>query len=1064
MRSLFLFAFLFTGLTAQELRLQQPWSAAYSGTDVTGSHVLGHWSFDDEAVNKTLVMRGAEIVKSGRFGSGLRSQPGFPIMDKSHGVQVTSKDKSLSPKGAFTLELWACPSTEFKAELRAYLLDKKYVDQTDYQWLIASADKSGKRRMHVVLGFGSDSETWFSDPVDLLPDEWHHLAFVYDGNGTGRFLRDGQSAGTMTHAGRKGIAPGAKALSIGDRLGSNYSGFPGMLDEVRVCDAALNYERVMLDIKTQRTVFRRMETARPFQIQVDNLQRVALKGAELHVITNGIVDKLPLPEIAAGKSYTSSYPINTSLKPDSYGFTVMLKLPDYETTKSLTWEIVARSPVAMPVIMWGAGFKNMDQLKELGFNQFIGLGAGGAPSAVWKDGKPALPNTPEAIQETRGNLDLALKQGLSVAASMSPKEVPMKDDGFKRVDRKGQPLEREDILASRPELPAFFENVGRSVAQAYGDHPAFVSALINTEVRDHSAPSFTTHDFEHYRKFANADIPAEVTSRWGINWSNLKDFPADRVLPDDHPILKYYRWFWTVGDGWNGLHTALSKGVKAGNSDVWTWFDPAVRQPPISGAGGQVDVLSHWTYTYPAPLSIGLCADQLFAMSAASGRAQRVMKMTQLIWYRSQTAPIKPGKPDETVAWDDHDPDAAYITIAPQHLREAFWTKIARPVQGIMYHGWNSLVDEPGNTSAYRFTHGSTQYVLKDLLHHVLRPLGPALMQIPDERSEVAYLESFTSGVFAARNPYGNNNGWAADLWLALQHAHVQTDVLFEENLLKSGLGGRKWLIMPHCDVLTAPVVTKIADWQKRGGKILADEFLCPGLKADVAIPSFKRTKNAKVDKQAVLDLAKKLPVMPTKAVCDNPEIVLRVRKAGEALYVFAVNDHREAGTYVGHHSLVMENGLPSSGTITVPVEGANVYDLVSGKFVVPQRSADGGFTSWKLELGPCDGRIFMVVPKPLLALKVDASESVKRGNQVTVTAAVHTVQDQLMKATVPLEVEVLDATGRKTEGSGFYAAAAGQIQIKLDIASNEEPGFWQVRVRELASQMEVTKYIRVDL
>ena len=36
--------------------------------------------------------------------------------------------------------------------------------------------------------------------------------------------------------------------------------------------------------------------------------------------------------------------------------------------------------------------------------------------------------------------------------------------------------------------------------------------------------------------------------------------------------------------------------------------------------------------------------------------------------------------------------DAAYITISPMHLRESFWTKIARPVRGIMYHGWQALV------------------------------------------------------------------------------------------------------------------------------------------------------------------------------------------------------------------------------------------------------------------------------------------------------------------------------------------------------------------------------------
>ena len=69
-------------------------------------------------------------------------------------------------------------------------------------------------------------------------------------------------------------------------------------------------------------------------------------------------------------------------------------------------------------------------------------------------------------------------------------------------------------------------------------------------------------------------------------------------------------------------------------------------------------------------------------------------------------------------------------------------------------------------------------------------------MEIPDERSEVAFLESFTSQMFARRGGYGSNMGWEADVWLALQHAHVQTDILYEETLLKSGLSGRKVLVM----------------------------------------------------------------------------------------------------------------------------------------------------------------------------------------------------------------------------------------------------------------------------
>ena len=32
---------------------------------------------------------------------------------------------------------------------------------------------------------------------------------------------------------------------------------------------------------------------------------------------------------------------------------------------------------------------------------------------------------------------------------------------------------------------------------------------------------------------------------------------VERVVPDDHPLLVYYRWFWRDGDGWNPLHSQV---------------------------------------------------------------------------------------------------------------------------------------------------------------------------------------------------------------------------------------------------------------------------------------------------------------------------------------------------------------------------------------------------------------------------------------------------------------------------------------------------------------------------
>lgn len=1071
LRALFLGIFAVTA-AAQSPTLRETWDTGYSGRDANGPHVLGYWKFDAGAELKDasgrghdLVDHGAKLAPNGRFGGGLESFVGFPVEDKSHSLQ-TASGTGLSPKGAFTIELWIAAKPDFAPGQRCYLLDKKYVSDDDYQWTLSEADKGGLRRMTVNLGFGAQSHAFYSDPLRLDAGAWRHLAFTYDANGTGRFYVDGQAWGGGEHPGAKAISAGRKPLSIGDRLGSNYGGFPGFIDEVRICDGVLEFGKVRLQILTSRTVWRRMEEHANVTVVCTNTDRQPLTGARLMLGMSG-EHTIDLPALAPGAEQRIEEPVDTRLKAAPYRFRTRLEIAQpthYATDNSVALEIVNRPlPKRMPVVMWGNPDGDFALLKDLGFTHCLGLGADYA--AVWKAGQPV---PPAKAEDARRMLDRALAADVGIIASLSPASFLETMPQMLRVDRTGKPYERKDICASLPQLPAFFENVGKSVAQAYGDHPAFAAALIDTEVRDNSRPSFNAVDVANYRAFSGGEIPMELNSRTGVNWQKLANFPADRVIADDDPILKYYRWFWTIGDGWNALHSALHDGVKtARREDLWTFFDPAVRAPSIHGSGGCANVLSHWTYTYPDPQRIGLATDELLEMARVNGFGQAVMKMTQLVWYRSQTAPTKAAAsgPQAPVAWEDHDPDAAYITIAPMHLREALWTKLSRPVQGIMYHGWGSLVEQaaPGG---YRYTNPHTQHELKRLMHEVVEPLGPTLLQLEDPWPEVAFLESFTSQMFAGRGGYGSNLGWSADVWLALQHAHVQCDVLFEESL-RQALDHYRVLVAPECDVLPRSIVETIRDWQKKGGVLIGDEFLCPVLEPGVRLQSFKRAKRAAEDKASTLAVAHELAQALTARVksqaieCDNPEVIVHQRAAKDARYVFAINDQREAGTYVGQHGLVLENGVPSHAKLTFAQDAAVVYDL-SHRTRVPTTGANG-HTAIEVDLAPAEGRVFLVMKHAIA--RVDFFpflEEPKPGDRVKIALTVEDAAGKPIEATVPVQLNIRDPNGRLAEGSGYYGAKNGELLVKLDLAPNDDPGAWEITARELASGQETTRFLRV--
>jgi len=95
----------------------ETWQNGYTGSDATGSHVLGYWQFkpgeptaDSSGRGHTLTLNGAVAVGEGRFDGALESFPGWPREDKRHAA-IAAAPAALSPKGAFTIEMWIKPKT-----------------------------------------------------------------------------------------------------------------------------------------------------------------------------------------------------------------------------------------------------------------------------------------------------------------------------------------------------------------------------------------------------------------------------------------------------------------------------------------------------------------------------------------------------------------------------------------------------------------------------------------------------------------------------------------------------------------------------------------------------------------------------------------------------------------------------------------------------------------------------------------------------------------------------------------------------------------------------------------
>jgi hypothetical protein len=227
----------------------------------------------------------------------------------------------------------------------------------------------------------------------------------------------------------------------------------------------------------------------------------------------------------------------------------------------------------------------------------------------------------------------------------------------------------------------------------------------------------------------------------------------------------------------------------------------------------------------------------------------------------------------------------------------------------------------------------------------------------------------------------------------------------------------------------------------------------------------YQRTGRADRDKAALLALAAELrrqlgPRYARRVASSHPEILTYLRRFQTADYVFVVNDRREYGQYVGHHGLVMENGLPAQGTLSLERPDGTVYDLVRHCSVPARRQ--GNHLLVDLDLAPCDGGLLLVSSRRIEAMRIQAPEVVERGNPVNLTVEVVDAEGRAVDAVVPLELIIRDADGRPAEFSGFHAAVGGRLQIALRIAANDPPGAWRIEVRDLASGLRACRDLRV--
>ena len=402
-----------------------------------------------------------------------------------------------------------------------------------------------------------------------------------------------------------------------------------------------------------------------------------------------------------------------------------------------------------------------------------------------------------------------------------------------------------------------------------------------------------------------------------------------------------------------------------------------------------------------------------------------------------------------------------------------------------MYHGWGTIY-ETGSATRYVYTNPETTVRIKHLLNDVVAPLGPTLKRLGRRPPPVAILESFTTCVLGCPASWG----WKVPAITFLQRARLDPRVVYEETILRDGLDDVKVLYAPECIFLTPAVVAKIKEFQAKGGILMADKRLLKALKADIEVPlvSFspppasdhtwavnameaaregdertrKGTLRAKAKMLAqvkeVRNALKSKYVNPIDS--SSPEIVVYGRNWNGVDYLFAINDHRTFGDYVGPWGLTMEKGLPQEGDVSIIDDGSvkAVYELSQGGETAFSR-VDGRIKV-PVKYSTNDGRIFAFLKDRIASVKVDAPRAVHPGKPVRVTFMAVGESGKPVEALLPAEIRLFDASGRELDGAGWVCLQGGSCTVDILTNIDDAAGDYRLVCRDRASGLSVERKI----
>jgi hypothetical protein len=612
------------------------------------------------------------------------------------------------------------------------------------------------------------------------------------------------------------------------------------------------------------------------------------------------------------------------------------------------------------------------------------------------------------------------------------------------------------------------------------DYPSCSTVFMNSELEDQLTLSVDPKSVKmHEHKLGFSLKKVKHLSRVFSESADEAEYIQTGVIADDDPEYLYSKYYYRYGDGWVSTNRLMADIVHEYRPDITVISDP-FRLCSLYGRFDGVDAVASWTYTMPDPKMM-LFNETLRCEALPDDK--KIIQIITMYNYGGTLAPVASGRKSLSDV----------LCSGPDRYKESAWLNLSRAPYGMGIYFSSQLEPVIEDIDDY-IRPQATMKAVKGFAEDILRPFGQVFRSLRTAPRRVAVLDSWASRVYGeCPRPYNHyQNYFIYNFYILLNMAHIQADVIFEETINDQGLDGYEMLVLPCCDTLPEKVYRKICDFEKSGGKIVADQWLRADIPNAVKFDfdfSFRKNVNAnainkgmqfasnedtafktdwkqqettgisaETDRDIMEEYCGKLretldTFWEREVDCDTPRVLLNRLNYRQVKYLSLVNDNRTYDDRVGPYKAILGKGLEQKALITWKGLTGNeaLYDLISGNKINYLRAGNKE-TQFEVTLPPAGGALIAAMPGEFRSLEISGVDKINNNGQESIFEASIPGAFGL----IPLKVEITDPNGKESEFSGYYTMKDGKAQIPFYTALDDPCGKWRMTVVNLCDRSKV--------